>query len=248
MLKKHKCSYGCGGEGIQYFPTAKKWSCKKNFRSCPGYSKRMSINRLNASPLKPLRESINKGEVKCHWCNDTAKYLVSKFNPCCSKTAYDCPGYSKFVSKLRKKQYENNPDLVIWQRENIKEFNNRPDVVKKKRDAMLKLHANDDTFKENYAKGRVQFREMVSELSEKGEHWRGKGKSYENCHLIANKLHRKESCEICGMTTEEHFILYDMNFHLHCMSKDYTDMSKENWTSCCIPCHWILEGESKCDQ
>lgn len=246
MLKKHKCSYGCGDEGIYYFPTAKKYSCSKNFRSCPGYSKRMSINRLAASPLKPLRDDIANGKVKCFYCDNVAKYLVTGNKPCCKSRAFDCKGLSEITSEKRKQMYKDNPDYLEWQQENIREFNNRPDVVKKKRDAMLELHANDDNFKKNYAIGRDQYRKLVSDLSDKGEHWAGKGESYENCHLIANKLHRKEKCEVCGMTTEEHFILYSMNFHLHCKTKVYTDMSKENWVSCCIPCHWVLEGASKC--
>lgn len=186
---------------------------------------------------------------KCYWCGGEANYIVSgrKKKPCCKDRARSCPGYGEFISKKMKKYYKDNPDYLEWQRNNIKEFSHRPKVVKKKSDAMKQLHAENETFIENYSKGRIPVMQRIKELSKKGEHWAGKGTSYENLHLVANKLHKKDSCEKCGMTKEEHLRIKKMNLHMHCKTKVYNDMSKENWICVCISCHSGLEREYRCD-
>jgi len=57
-------------------------------------------------------------------------------------------------------------------------------------------------------------------------------------HRDAWELFGKDNCEICGITLLNYMKKLDRRFSMHCRSKDYTDLSEENWMTVCeFGCH-----------
>jgi len=165
---KHKCDYGCGKEGTFYLKTADKWSCSKNFRSCEGYRKTLSscqAIRNKNSRISKLKLKVKNGEVKCHYCGNTAKYVISGFRGCCGIYAKHCPEYSKVIGDNIRQSYIDDPSKHEKMTKAMLKCQNRPNVIKKKRKSMTKLHKQDCNvcveFQHNYEKGRDTFRETL---------------------------------------------------------------------------------------
>jgi len=190
---------------------------------------------LKVSRIKPLDEE----DLLCDYgCGQTAHYKVGADDkPCCSQRAYDCKNYSKWFGSKIKRRYKEHPERIKMQRRIGKEVHNRKSVIEKKRKAMLNLHKSDPKFAKNYEKGRESFRILVKDLCENHKHWKGPGNSNETHHLIANKLFAKNYCEICGLGKMLNYQINANGLHQHCVSGDHSDLTENNWVTCCAMCH-----------
>jgi hypothetical protein len=64
----------------------------------------------------------------------------------------------------------------------------------------------------------------------------GKG-GYSYYHGLARKIHYTGYCEHCGIKPSDPNYKYKIDLDMHCVSKDYTNMSKNNWVTVCKHCH-----------
>jgi len=126
---------------------------------------------LKNSRLGKLRALVEKGEIKCKYCDEPAKYLSNNYYVCCSKTAKECPGYHNWLSEHMKEKYKNNPELVDEQRRIGKEVHNRPNVIESKSNTMIMLHHGDcepcKEFQKNYKEGQAKRRGLPLRLSDR---------------------------------------------------------------------------------
>ncbi len=164
-----KC-YNCGREAKYLFQNG-HWCCSKSAQSCPTVratkSKAMYEKHKN-TPLNKLKQAVKDGTVKCYYCDEVAKYIISKGRQCCSKRAADCPNHANFVGPSMKTSY--TKDRIKRMIEIGKECQNREDVKEKKSVSMYELHNNDcdrcKTFQTNYKAGRKRFKESLKRNSE----------------------------------------------------------------------------------
>jgi hypothetical protein len=154
------CAGGCGKPGIYYKPTSDNYWCNDNHRKCPGYIKkwRSSLLKRNYnSKAQRMKRQLEREELKCVSCGETAKHLVGNYTPCCMPRKKQCPNFHEYLSNKFKQRYANNPEHVEKQRQIALDVNNRPEVIEKKREKMLMLHRGDcdecKEFQENYLKG-----------------------------------------------------------------------------------------------
>ena len=103
--------------------------------------------------------------MECKYCGKEAKYIIWNKDDCCSPTAKQCPGYSKWFGNIVRKIYKDNPEQHKLMSRRSKEVHNRPEVKEKKRQSMKELH-NGSTiecleFQNNYTKGRKKFNELL---------------------------------------------------------------------------------------
>ena len=56
---------------------------------------------------------------------------------------------------------------------------------------------------------------------------------------LKQKIRKRDNytCQICGMTEEEHIIVYGVNLSIHHIDYNKKNSSKDDLTSLCIPCH-----------
>lgn len=198
--------------------------------------------------LVELFKKVYKRKKRCFYCGAPADYLVSGgTKPCCTSRAFNCPGYKKWFGDKIKNKYKEYPERIEMQRKIGKEVHNRKSVIEKKRKSMIDLHENDSEFIKNYNKGRVIYRNLVEKLAKEGKHWQGPGNSYTHCHLKARELYYKPRCENCGCTKQLHYHLYDMDLHMHNIDEDFTNLSEDNWSVLCAPCHGLVHRKERED-
>ena len=149
--------YWCGEPGQQFFTSSKRFACRPDFKRCPGFRKQSVeiAKKLNYnSKSHTLQREIDAGKHTCKYCGEPAKYLVGGTTPSCKPMGRECPYFNDWFSNSRRQMYIDRPDLLEFQRKNVKEINRRPDVVDKKSARMLELHRGDcdecKTFQENY--------------------------------------------------------------------------------------------------
>lgn len=114
----------------------------------------------------------------------------------------------------------------------IKEAMNRPDVKKRMSVSQKKRMSNP---KNNPSYGK---------FGPDSFGWKGGVCEYETYHAKARKLFRKNKCEVCGMTNEEHKKRtgHNLSIHNNLKPKDYTVMESYAWTTVCeFGCHQTLE-------
>lgn len=59
------CDYGCGKEGIYYFPTVEKWCCSKSQNSCENLRKKHSIRMIGKNnPMFGKKREFTKEVIK----------------------------------------------------------------------------------------------------------------------------------------------------------------------------------------
>ena len=140
------CAGGCGQIGKYYKPTSDNYWCHENHRHCPAYLENMRKKQLENnynSKRQTMQRQLQRGELKCVHCGETAKYLIHNYAPCCEPTKRDCPKYKEIISKRIKKVYDDNPEYKTMMRRKIASVQKRPEVKERKRDVMLMLHNGD---------------------------------------------------------------------------------------------------------
>ena len=65
------------------------------------------------------------------------------------------------------------------------------------------------------------------------------GYSYKFNNKLKQKIRKRDNytCQICGITEEEHIIVYGRNLDVHHIDYDKQNCSEDDLTSLCIPCH-----------
>jgi hypothetical protein len=64
---------------------------------------------------------------------------------------------------------------------------------------------------------------------------------YNDLHKKAFELFGTNKCEICNIPEETYKLECGRRFDMHCISKDYSIMKKDNWMCLCRKCHGRLE-------
>lgn len=65
------------------------------------------------------------------------------------------------------------------------------------------------------------------------------------CYAIAFALFGKKNCEKCTVSNNTHIRKKKKRLSMHCLTENYSMMTKENWMTLCNKCHAILEWEDK---
>lgn len=169
-IGNNKCDYGCGKPAKYYFKTADVYCCESNFRKCSHQKELTKIQALmrNAGSKRQVALGrIERGELNCVYCGNTAKHMISGYRGCCEKYAKQCSGYSKFIGDNIRQAYIDDPSKHEKMTKAMLEAQNRPEVIEKKRQSMNELHNGDcilcKEFQHNYEEGRNKHRDNLDE-------------------------------------------------------------------------------------
>jgi hypothetical protein len=135
----------------------------------------LDIFRAKGSFLSYKEETLvmlaefQKGNLKCFYCDETAKYMING-KPCCQPKLKLCPEQHNYVSKILKEKYIKDPTLRERMSESLKIAQNKPEVVEKKRETMILLHRGDcdecKEFQKRYLSGQKKTRGVPKNISD----------------------------------------------------------------------------------
>lgn len=195
--------------------------------------------------------------ILCEYgCGQEAKYQFKNGKWCCSEYTSKCPIINKKnTSKLGMKDSEETKNKrrkslkgkISWNKGLTKETDER---VKKSSEKMIGLN-NPNYGKKLSIKNRLKQSQLVigknnpnyGNFGELNPNWKGGDIGW--CHTTARRLFGQDTCEVCGMTNEEHLKKTNKSLHMHCDGKRYRNMERIFWTTCCIWCHKKIEALDK---
>lgn len=157
-ISQNKCDY-CGiRTATHYFPTSDRYCCEEKYHQCPSnreFQRKKMKKVYRDSKWNKFKRKIERGEVKCKYCDETARFFISNAG-CCQPNAKKCPNYTKFVGDKMRKKWK-DPEYKKLMSKVLVEAQNRPEVKEAKSDAMIVLHNEDcepcKSFQKNYREG-----------------------------------------------------------------------------------------------
>jgi len=172
---------------------------------------------------------------------------------------------AKPESKAHKKEYNSRPENKVKRREYqqrpetkklIKEYNKKPRVKEKKKQSDKKYREKNkerlnawkkEWYKRNREKVKskvVEYRKTHKELCRKT-----KRKYWDNKRFGGNRefvLQRDNwECQDCGMTNEQHILIFGYRLDVHHINGKEEDAIRENLISLCKRCHTKRHNREK---
>ena len=68
------------------------------------------------------------------------------------------------------------------------------------------------------------------------------GGNYNYWHNKAWDMFGDETCQLCGITNDEHLEKFKTRLHMHCEDHDYSNLTRNNWKCVCVVCHGGIDG------
>jgi hypothetical protein len=176
---------------------------------------------------KVHNESLKGEEVECEWCGEDLVRQKSRAKTHCF-CDHECHGEWKSENHTGKDNHiYKRVDLVCDQCGN--EFSKPPSTV----------------FERNFCSDDCRTTYMNSDkwCGENSPVWKGGSSVYSTGWAKRRKQVRKDRCEDCGMSNNEHLEEYDRKLEVHHIipRRTFDDNEKadrdENLMTLCIPCH-----------
>lgn len=157
-------------------------------------------------------------------CGQEATYQFKNRKWCCGKSQNSCSVNKQKNSAVRKG----------------KNTGPRSDDIKKKISAMMKEKSTH--FQTEETRRKMSETRRGKRLGENNPFWKGGSRDY--YHGLAWKMFGQQNCSRCGKFIAEYrTYMKGKRFDIHCMNKNFRDLSGANWITFCTNCHNKFERE-----
>lgn len=188
---------------------------------------------------------------KCTYCGREATKQFKNGKWCCSESRNSCPA---MIAKNRAGQKD------VWTDEKRDEVRQRmkgnqykkgvkhTEEFKQFRSDWMKANnpMNNEQSRKHVSESKIGVKNTkLSDANKRKKQYRIEHGIGHNgtLHKYAWELFGKYHCEICGISNDEYKTKFNHRLSMHCRSKEYNDLSEDNWVTVCeFGCHQKLDA------